>query len=242
MIRQFNRAATTYDQHCSVQQMIGEQALKLLIPYQQSFNHIADFGCGTGLSLQLLIKYLSFNHCQAIDFAESLLTMAKTKIPATKSIEWIQADFDQWIPKLKPCQLIFSNMALQWSSNIIKTIHLLQSYLSHQGVLLFTIPLANNFPELKAEYKPKFLDHQQVITLLIDSDWQLVTTHQQSMVIPFSNQLEALKALKATGTNCSENHIPVPKGLRRIKPEQFFIVPFLNQLTYHLGIYLVRKK
>lgn len=238
---QFNRAALTYDFSCSVQHAICLQAMQLLTNYQRVFNSIADFGCGTGESTDFLIKKLAFTHCYAIDFAEQLILVAKSKLAHINNIEWVHSDFELPITFNQPLDLIVCNMALHWSSDVLNTLRLWQTYLIQQGLLLFSVPMAGNFPELKASIKPNFLTDQEMTECLKSTGLSLVAKNFSRFGIKFANQFDALKALKATGANCNKITNVGANGLKPLKTEHIFINSTINQLTYELGIYLVRN-
>ena len=238
---QFNRAALTYDLNCSVQNTVCLQAIQVLLNHQKVFDNIADFGCGTGESTNGLMKHLECKRCYAVDFAEKLLTVAKNKLSYIDKIEWIHCDFDQPIKIAKPLDLIFCNMGLQWSSDVVKTLHLWQGYLKHHGLLLFSVPRADNFPELKEAIKPDFLNDKEIADVLKANGYYLITQRFKRFEVQFTHQLEALKALKATGTNYNKTTIHPIQGLKPLKTDHIFINSNVSQLTYEIGIYLVRS-
>lgn len=238
----FNRAASTYDQHCSVQNTICQHSIRLLLKHRIVFNNIADFGCGTGESTFHLMKYIKFNRCYATDFAEQLLAVAQSKFPDDVKINWIHGDFDQHIKINTPLELIFCNMGLQWSVDVSKAINLWHQYLKNNGLLLFSIPMAGNFPELRANCKPTFLTHLEIIDILSINNWQLVDFEFKHLKIKFKNSFETLNSLKAVGANYSKTMHQIVQGLSTINYKQIFLNPNLNQLTYEIGIYLAKKK
>ena len=234
--RRFARAAQSYDQFSLAQQTICQQALGLLP--QQPFNHIVDMACGTGYSTYCLAQKLLFNCCYGVDFAKPLLALAKEKYSQYNNIYWLHGDFDQQINFQAPVDLLFCNMGLQWSRQIHKTLRLWRTYLSTGGWLLFSVPTKNNFPELKSECKPDFLEHQQWLEQLSASGWHLHHWSSGQICQRFTSALAALKSLKATGVNQGKGLIQ--KGLSRIDPDSFFVQPDLPQLTYCFSIYLAR--
>ena len=238
---QFNRAALTYDLSCSVQNTVCLQAIQVLLNHQKVFDNIADFGCGTGESTNGLMKHLKCKRCYAVDFAEKLLTVARNKLSYIDKIEWIHCDFDQPIKISKPLDLIFCNMGLQWSSDVVKTLHLWQGYLKYQGLLLFSVPMAGNFPELKETIKPDFLTDREMTDALESNGLNLIEKKFERIEVQFTNQFGSLKALKATGTNYNKTNTSPTQGLKPLKPDHIFINSNVSQLTYEIGIYLVRN-
>lgn len=238
---QFNRAALTYDAHCTVQRTMSQHAIQMLLQHQQSFDHIADFGCGTGESTRLLLRHLEYKYCYCVDFAEKLLEIAKNKFVHRNDLKWIHANFDHPLAFDQPLELIFCNLGLQWSSDVLNTLTLWKRHLQPHGFLLFSVPTINNFPELQTDVKPKFLTDVALTEMLDTVGLQVTTKQVQRVVVPFSSQFEALKSLKATGTNHHKaTHEPV-HGLQSLRTDRIFTDPSISQLTYDIGIYLTHR-
>lgn len=237
----FNQAASTYDLNCSVQNSVCLKAIQLLLKHQNVFDYIADFGCGTGESTNSLLKHLECKRCYAADFARKLLMVARNKLSYIDKIEWIHCDFEEPIKLANALDLIFCNMGLQWSTDMINTLCLWRSYLKQQGFLLFSVPMAENFPELKEDIKPKFLTDKEITGIVASIGMNLVAKNFESFKASFTNQLQALKALKATGTNYNKTNIRPNQGLNTFKPDNFFKDPNVSELTYEIGTYLIRN-
>jgi malonyl-CoA O-methyltransferase len=238
---QFNRAALTYDSHCSLQNAIGFEAIHMLLNFKNNFDTIADFACGTGESTSSLTKHINFKHCYAVDFAEQLLAVAKGKFSNFNTIEWVNCDYDEAINFSKPLDLIFCNMGLQWSCDISKTLKLWQSYLKHHGLVLFSIPIAGNFPELRQTIKPEFLTDNEVTDILETNGLYEISKKIARFEMQFSNPIDAIKSLKATGTNFNKRVPSLNQGLKKLQIDDVFINSQVSQLTYEIGTYLVRS-
>ncbi|OGV26051.1 MAG: hypothetical protein A3F18_08800 [Legionellales bacterium RIFCSPHIGHO2_12_FULL_37_14] len=237
----FNRAAKTYDLHCIIQNAICQRSIQLLLSHQNSFKHVADFACGTGESTLYLQQHINFKKCYAVDFAEQLLTVAQNKVTNINHIDWIHSDFEHPLHVPHKLDLIFCNMGLQWSNDFSTTLCLWQQYLDKNGLLLFSIPIAGNFPEIKKNCKPTLLDHQQIINWLSENHWQHVTNEVDFFEKEFKSPIEALKSLKATGANYCKNNIRQASGLSPINLNEIFLCLNNHKLTYKIGIYLVRN-
>jgi malonyl-CoA O-methyltransferase len=239
---QFNRAALTYDSNCSIQNPICLEAIQILLNHSNNFDAIADFACGTGESTLNLTKHINFKQCYAIDFAEQLLAVAQDKLSHCHPVMCIQADYEQPIYFSKPLDLIFCNMGLQWSCDIAKTLKLWQRYLSNQGLIVFSIPMAGNFPELKETMKPKFLSDNEVTDSLKAIGLHCISKKIERIEVQFSDPMAALKVLKATGTNQNRSISSSAQGLKKLQISEIFINSQVSQLTYEIGIYLVRSQ
>lgn len=236
----FNKAANTYDQYCHVQNEICQQAIMLLLKHKVHFDCIADFASGTGESTNKLLKSIDYKKCYTIDFAENLLTIAKEKLP-NKNIDFICADLEELIFK-KPClDLIFCNMGLQWVEDLSNPITLFYKYLKPKGLLIFSLPIDNNFPEMKSLFKISFCANNSIIKILKDKKFTLVNSMIKTVSVSFKTQYDLLKSLKYLGTNYNKSSNQ-QQGLRKIKFNEIFVNPKNTELTYVVGIYMARKK
>ena len=123
----FNRSYETHDRYCAIQNKICEQSIKLLLKFSNQFEKISDFACGTGESTKRLINNVRYDTCYAIDFAETLLNVAKTKFRS--NVKPILCDFDELIFDEKYLDLVFCNMGLQWSLNLTSTLDKFNFYI-----------------------------------------------------------------------------------------------------------------
>lgn len=238
--KQFNQAEKTYDAHASVQRHICDLSLDLLTEHKTAFNRIADFACGTGDSTSALVSRLDFKYCYAIDFATKLLDIARKKLAHKSNVQFFEADFDKKLDSIASLDLIFCNMGLQWSEDLSNSIRLWTSQLSNGGLILFSIPTADNFPELKSIYKPVFYGYHDIVDILLRQGVKVVKQQRVSVIERFDSHLSALKSLKATGTNYSKGGVQ-KTTLSRLDPDRFFVYSASCQLTYDVGIYLLRK-
>ena len=238
--KKFSRAASTYDKHCHIQNSISQQALTLLTSYQHKFTTIADFACGTGESTQQLIKSVQFNHCHAIDLSQPLLGAAHHKLQNVANVSLLPGDYDSALFPNNSLDLIFCNMGLQWAADLHRPLNHFYNYLRPDGWLLFTLPIAGNFPEIYNQHKPIHTNNASIIQLIKNQAWQFKQSTITHYCEQFSSQLAALQSLKAVGANFNAQQVNQPKGLSRIALDKIFTTPAAS-LTYKIGTYLIRK-
>jgi malonyl-CoA O-methyltransferase len=237
--RNFTLAAATYDQHCLVQNVIAAQAVNLLCRHQKYFDIVADFACGTGESTRQLLGEIDYSHCYAIDFCEDLLMRAKSKYPDKAS--FILSDFEKTIFKKESLDLIFCNMGLQWSSQIDQVIKLFASYLRENGRFVFSLPLADNFPELKSRNKLSLLTHDAIVEILYNAGFELNDFINFQYQVNFKSYYAALKSLQYTGTNYAMSESKNRVGYSKRSLEDLFLIVNTNvSLTYRVGIYVAK--
>jgi malonyl-CoA O-methyltransferase len=235
----FNRAAKSYDTLCQVQNNICDLAIQMLRRYSSNFNIVVDMACGTGESTKKIVEQLNIATCFAVDFSSAMLDMAKNKL-STSKISWLCCDYATRINVLHQTDLIFCNMGLQWAEDLSSVLQNWRNYLTPHGIIIYTVPLQNNFPEIKDNYKTKFLSHAENIALLQQSGWEVMATELYKESLEFTDCKSIFRYLQLTGVNCNKLHYNC-QGLRKNKLTDFLISPQVNTLNFSVGIYMARK-
>ena len=133
-------------------------------------------------------------------------------------------------------------MGLQWTTNLAHTLNLFNYYLKKNGVLIFSVPNSNNFPELKVQYKNIMLDNKNVKSLLYSTNFLLKTYEGFSYKMNFPNTYEAIKSIKYTGANCMVNNRLTSRTITKNYINNFFVNPTISSLTYVIDIYICEAK
>jgi malonyl-ACP O-methyltransferase BioC len=233
----FNKAYRTYDQNCFIQDYIAKQSVALLCRHSKNFCNISDFACGTGQSTIALINNVNYKKCYAIDFAQKLLSIARNKI-TNSNVKFILSDIDTYIFEHKYLDLIFCNMGLQWLPNISYTLKILNYYLSTKGLLAFSIPNRDNFPELKVQHKNTMPSTEKLKSLLYSSGYKIKEYRTFSYTLKFPDTYQAIRSIKNTGANCTMNNQHFQKNVTRINTDSFFSKPSVPSLTYVIDVYI----
>lgn len=231
--RAFNRAHLTYDDHCEVQIAAGTRLLSSLTGAPQ---HILDLGCGTGIVTEKLAQQFPKSKIHAIDIANNLLQIARHRL-APYRIHCDERDFNCIDYDFK-FDLIFSNMALHWSKNIISTITKVARHLSSNGLLAFSIPLAGTFHELQSHFAVNsFIDLAILKTQLSQHEFTILCSEQQTITQHFPNTLCALKSIKAVGANATQ-----PASQQKWRGKSWLKKVDIRQLTYKLGFLVINNQ
>lgn len=233
--KHFNKASHTYDQHAVLQKYVGEKLLALIKANNFLHHHIIDIGCGTGLMTQEIATQLSYQTFHAIDIAENLLAVAKEKLKH-HPIQFFESNFDTFESHMQ-YDLIFANMSLHWSDNIIVTIQRLLNKLKKNGKLVFSIPLTDTFIELKTYLRLRqFNDIQQILDVF------RVSLHfSEKITYSFSSLREALHSIKKTGANHVNNRLPGLQCNPFLKKLLLNPTHDSTTLTYHIGYFVVES-
>lgn len=227
----FNQAAYTYDTAASVQHAVGAHLIQCLP--NDTYPCVLDLGCGTGRTTNALAKQLNFNALYAIDVAPLALIIARNtcKHPL---VQFIEADFKQYQPT-HHADLVFSNMALHWELDLKKILAHCHQLLNKNGVLAFSMPLAQTFHELNGiaskRALPEFID----VLSLLETHFKFIHFETKQYQTFHENTLACLRSIKQTGATFSDckTRTPLTKKLLHEKN--------ITQLTYDIGFFIGRK-
>lgn len=229
----FNKAASTYYKYANVQEAAGRLLINTLILYRRHFPFAADAGCGTGHITNVLYNKIVCQNLYAIDYAEEMLHQSK-QFP---NIMPIHLDFNRLSELNLSLDLIFSNMALHWSSDLAQTLMTLHQSLNQNGMLAFTIPLDGTFREISSHCAThNFKINEEINKLLNNASFTILHCSNHTFTDTFPDTLSALRSLKRTGTTF------VPVRTRKSLPGKSLLTTLkTNHLTYELGFFIARK-
>lgn len=233
----FDKAANSYDKNAHLQNLVGKQLIELVQKYQSTTHHVIDLGCGTGLVTEQLAKSFSWHDFHAIDFSKQSLRIARHRLTSL-GVSVYQANFDTFSHPTMYFDLVFSNMALHWSTQLKSTLKQIATLLSDDGIFVFTLPLMGSFIELQGHFSlQRFLTLLQIKNFISHCQLTLLYTFQENSIIFFNDLLTALRSIKAVGTNHVEKRLH--HGLRG---KAFLNQIDLKKLTYVIGYFVVSKK
>lgn len=238
----FNKAWRTYDQYSQVQQRACDEAIKILLQHGDCYPLVADFACGTGLSTQSLLRSIQIEKIMAVDFCKKLLQVASHKNMDSR-VQAIEADFDDLREDATDLDLIFCNMGLQWSPDILFTLERFRSYLKSNGLLIFSLPMDSTFSELKEPYRNSFYTPESLCKIINESGFNVVSLEEFTIVDQFDNPIKALQSIKFVGANClMMNNDLRQKRISRSSVKSTFVSQENFNLSYRIGIFVLKIK
>lgn len=229
----FNKAAMLYDKHSSIQQQAGLTLIEQIKSHRTSIQKIIDLGCGTGATTEKLAQAFHHMTFYAIDIADQLLEHAKSRL-LPLGVLVLAADFEEYnSPQI--FDLVFANMALQWSSNLSAVLTQIYSMLESNGILAFSIPLTGTLDELDDYAVNPFFTSQQVVEFLQQAGYKKIDCNCHTLTSHFASLHSALRSIKAVGANYVSQ-----------KKQGTFDKSVLTQqqgytLTYNLGYFIAEK-
>jgi malonyl-CoA O-methyltransferase len=147
--RNFDRAVPTYESGAFFQDKAAEAILDLC---PKNACKILDAGCGTGLLTEKLAQKYPQAKIEAIDLSQKSIQYAKAR-QAQPAIQYAVEDVEKLSNDRTGYDLITLNLTAHWFETPLETLRDLQGRLGKTGILLYTVPAADNWPEWH-ELKP----------------------------------------------------------------------------------------
>lgn len=151
--KRFNGAAVSYDQYASVQKKMAQQLLSIMKKHYHKMSsiRILELGCGTGYLTEQLAVSFPNAEIIAIDFAESMIAVAKTR-NHVESVTFRCEDIEH-LTLSESFDVIISNATFQWLNDLQTTVKSLYRYLFEGGLLLFSTFGDQTFQELHTAFQ-----------------------------------------------------------------------------------------
>ncbi|WP_412057645.1 methyltransferase domain-containing protein [Bartonella sp. DGB2] len=240
LVRQrFGRAVLSYDTVGQIQRKAGEFLLeKTRAALSEPPQTILDVGTGTGLMPMLLLPYYPHSQYCLNDIAPEMLAYCRKKFMAVPSINYQLGDLSTL--NVAPHDLIVSNFALQWASNLQEVLRFYHN--KTQRVFAFSVLMAGTFAQwyaLLARYQPfappPYLD-ADALRLLCRSisgagsfyDWQ------EEYTLCFANPRSFLLYLQKLGANAHVQSIALGALRSLLRNET---KPFTTQYRVFYGLF-----
>lgn len=147
--RHFSKAAGTYAATSALQQQIGE-ALRNLLPHDFRPASALDVGCGDGEGTALWQKQFAPARFEAWDRAPGMVTKCREKIGDLVKLKDMDEVGHPTESGGETYDLIYSNLALQWSRNPQALVAGLGARLAFEGYMALSIFLGETGKELSA--------------------------------------------------------------------------------------------
>ncbi|WP_232784914.1 malonyl-ACP O-methyltransferase BioC [Psychromonas sp. MB-3u-54] len=216
----FSKAALHYDQFAQLQRDIGNRLFTSLdtcsLDSREPGNCL-DLGCGTGYFSGKLINEQKIKEVICFDLSSGMLNVLQNKLLQNKrplSLRCIQGDMD-FIPfSDNQFSTIFSNLAVQWSSDLSRMLIQLKRILASGGELNFSTLLAGSLKELSDAWLTldsyphtnTFLTLADIQQMLAEVGFTKVTIETETITLYYQNVLDLMRDLKGIGANQVHGH------------------------------------
>ncbi|USD36192.1 malonyl-ACP O-methyltransferase BioC [Ferrimonas sp. SCSIO 43195] len=198
----FSRAAHSYDSHAAFQRQVGERLLALAGP--QAIGRCLDLGCGSGhFSEQLQAQG---HQVIGLDLAMAMASATQQRCAAARVVV---ADADALPLQSHAVDLVFSNLALQWSDNLQLALSQLKRALTPGGRVLFSTLATGSLSELDKAWQQahgrhhinRFLSPEAIRMQVAQAGFSPSQLTFEAITLHYPNALAVMKALKGVGAN-----------------------------------------
>ncbi|NDO83414.1 malonyl-ACP O-methyltransferase BioC [Citrobacter sp. NCU1] len=238
----FGRAATQYEQHAELQRQSADALLGLLP--DRAFLQVLDAGCGPGR----MSRYWRGLGCEvtALDLSAQMLEEARRQQTAN---HYVMADIEAISQPTASFDLAWSNLAVQWCSDLPQALSELYRVVRPGGQVAFTTLAQGSLPELRQAWLAvdnrahanHFLDGVAIENAL--RGWR--ARHRiQAITLWFDDALSAMRSLKGIGATHlhegREQRVLTRRQLQQLQlawPQQQGKYP----LTYHLFLGVIER-
>ena len=209
----FDRAAAKYDDVAILQSEIGQRLLERLELIKLTPQRIVDVGAGTGHLSQELAKRYKGCEVISLDLAPAMLYQA---IRHQKLIDrWLRkqificGDAEHLPLTDNSVDMVFSNFAIQWCSDLDQTFKEFQRVLKPGGLLLFTTFGPDTLTELRQSWHVvddnvhvnSFIDMHDIGDALLRAKLSDPVMDTERLTLTYNNGMDVMRDLKAMGAH-----------------------------------------
>ncbi|MCK9619309.1 MAG: malonyl-ACP O-methyltransferase BioC [Methylobacter sp.] len=206
-IRQsFAAASVTYDGVAALQRTVGKELLDIIAAGSLT-GTLLELGCGTGFLTSGLLK--SGRPIVALDIALPMLQVTRTKLAGTPHVFYVCADAEQLPLNGQIADSVFSNLALQWCTNLEAVFTDIKRVLKPGGRLVFSTFGPQTLQELKSAWAEvdgynhvnEFYSEQQLIRFLQLAGYTEIKIETKLYISSYGSVLDLMKELKQIGAH-----------------------------------------
>jgi malonyl-CoA O-methyltransferase len=231
--RGFERAAATYDAGAALQREIGARMAERLDYVKLAPAAILDAGCGTGEAIgDLSIRYPDARVI-AFDVALPMVVAARNRIRASRRTfrrllrpfasrgaaepAFVCADINRLPFEGVSCDLVWSNLALQWVNDLPRAFAEFRRVLRVGGLLSFTTFGPDTLRELRSAFAGidgrthtnRFVDMHDVGDMLVQAGFADPVMDMEYVTLTYESPKALLADLKSIGATNRTRGRPV---------------------------------
>jgi malonyl-CoA O-methyltransferase len=221
----FQRAAHTYDQYAVLQHEVGQRLLERLEYQRHEPGRVLDLGCGTGRAIGGLRRHFPNANIVALDWSTHMLTQMRRENHGDAPAG-LCADMQALPLASRSVDLVFSNLAAQWSPDPKRLFAGLRRVLRPGGLLLFTTFGPDTLRELRMAWaevddRPhvnQFIDLHDLGDLLLAVGFAEPVMDMEMFTLDYPDVMSLMRELKAIGAhNSAAGRQPGLTGKSRLR-------------------------
>ena len=207
--RAFDKAADTYDAVAALQNEVGDRLVERLDYIRLQPRRILDLGAGTGLFTAALLKRYRKADVVALDIAERMLQRVQARGGWFRKPQCVCADAETLPFADDSFDFIFSNLMLQWCTDLESTLAELRRVLAPGGLLMFTTFGPDTLMELRASWEAvdgythvnAFIDMHDVGDALVTTQWAEPVMDSERITVTYRKLPVLMQDLKHIGAH-----------------------------------------
>lgn len=215
----FNKAASTYDKVAVLQREVGKRLVERLDIIRSVPKTILDVGCGTGDNTLQLGRLYKKADIVALDFADNMLKVARGKQSwkqkiLNSDIKFLCADAEYLPLADNSFDFIYSNLTLQWCTDLDRIFAEFRRVLKPEGLLIFSTLGPDTLKELKQSWQNvdsnrhvhQFVDMHDVGDAMIRAGLADPVMDMEYFTLTYDSVMSLMRELKQLGAhNASVN-------------------------------------
>ncbi len=225
----FGNAADKYEQAATLQQEVESRLLDRLDLVRVQPERILDLGCGTGRGSHALLARYPKAQLVSLDSAFAMLSHTRKRGRWLRRPACICADAERLPFPEKQFDLVYSNLMLQWCTDIDAALREMQRALKPGGLLMFTTFGPDTLRELRSSWASvdgythvnAFMDMHDMGDALLRCGFAEPVMDVERMTVTYKDVRRLMRDLKQIGAhNVTRGR---PRGLTGKRHMQAFI-------------------
>ena len=209
----FERAATTYDDYAILQREIQSRLLERIEFQRYAPETILDLGCGTGSASRMMAGRYAGANIIALDWAPAMLgridPVPEAGRQAGRNLSPLCADMHALPLAARSVDLVFSNLALQWSYDLPAVFREFRRIMKADAMLVFTSFGPDTLYELKQAWRsvdenPHVNDHPDMHDVgdeLLAAGFREPVMDAERLTMEYADVMTLMRELKAIGAH-----------------------------------------
>lgn len=205
----FEQAAEDYDKAAVLQREVGKRLLERLELMRLTPGVVVDIGCGTGATAAPLLKKYRKAKVIGLDIALNMLAIARNRTPWWRKLYCVCGDAEALPLADASCDLLFSNLTLQWCGDIDRVFQEFRRVLKPDGALLFSTLGPDTLMELRESWRAvddythvnAFIDMHDIGDALVRAAFADPVIDMEKITLTYRDSLDLMRDLKTLGAH-----------------------------------------
>jgi malonyl-CoA O-methyltransferase len=205
----FDRAAASYDEHAALQSEVGQRLLERLEYLRQEPTEVLDLGCGTGIASHALKRAYPRALVVGLDWSTGMLGRLQGRSRAGEPPRAVCADMQILPLAPRAFDLVFSNLALQWSPDMPAGLAEVRRVLRPGGMFVFTTFGPDTLGELRSSWAQvdrfphvhEFPDMHDIGDMMVAAGFREPVMDMEMFTLEYRDVQSLMRDLKAIGAH-----------------------------------------